>query len=190
MSQFIITLCCLPTDPIMQIPQLPLLSANYSNHDGGFVTFSTTVTAVVHSLTYPCLSHDGLLNCCRPRQQSDTRFQVPRNPWSYFVIWRMWSLHIYWFSRGRSVGWLNCCWLQPAQSFLASVSSRSMINIFVLSWTYACFEMGPPLRRGRVGLSVQALRLLHRSSALEYPRYHGVQVTVSSLHLLTLHCTK
>jgi hypothetical protein len=42
----------------------------------------------------------------------------------------------------NSVSRLNCCWPSPAQSFLASVSSRSMTKIFVL-----CFEMGPPLRR-------------------------------------------
>jgi hypothetical protein len=32
---------------------------------------------------------------------------------------------------GRSVGWLNCCWLSPTPSFLASVSSRSMTS----SWS-------------------------------------------------------
>jgi hypothetical protein len=37
----------------------------------------------------------------------------------------------------------------PAQLFLPPVSSRSMTKDFVPSWTYACFEMGPPLRRGR-----------------------------------------
>jgi hypothetical protein len=34
---------------------------------------------------------------------------------------------------GQLVGQLNCCWSSPAQLFLASVSSRSMAKIFILS---------------------------------------------------------
>jgi hypothetical protein len=37
----------------------------------------------------------------------------------------------------------NCCWPSPVQSFLASVSLRSMTKIFVLSQTCTCFKMGP-----------------------------------------------
>jgi hypothetical protein len=48
-----------------------------------------------------------------------------------------------------SVHQLNCCWRSTAQSFLASVSSRSMTKNCILSWTCTCFEMGPPLRRKR-----------------------------------------
>jgi hypothetical protein len=29
--------------------------------------------------------------------------------------------------------WLNCCWPSPGQSFLASVSSKSMTKIYILS---------------------------------------------------------
>jgi hypothetical protein len=47
-------------------------------------------------------------------------------------------------SVGRS---LRLLLVSPAQSFLASVSSRSMTKIFVLSSKYRCSEMGPPLRR-------------------------------------------
>jgi hypothetical protein len=52
-------------------------------------------------------------------------------------------------SRVLSVSRLSSCWPSPAQSFLASVSSRFMIKIFILSWTCTYFEMGPPLRRRR-----------------------------------------
>jgi hypothetical protein len=38
------------------------------------------------------------------------------------------------------VGQLNCCWPLPAQSCLASVSSRSVTKIFILAYTCTCFK--------------------------------------------------
>jgi hypothetical protein len=90
-----------------------------------------------------------------------------------------------------SVGRLNCCWTSPAQSFLASVSSRSMTKIFVLSYTCTCLEMGPPLRR-RKGSVLLCRRYVCWTvvSARVYPRCHGVQVTMDSVHPSSLHKSK
>jgi hypothetical protein len=58
----------------------------------------------------------------------------------------------------QSVGRLNCCWSSPAQSFLTSVSSRSMTKIFILSYTCTSFKMGPSLRwRGGWSFYVDAM---------------------------------
>jgi hypothetical protein len=61
---------------------------------------------------------------------------------------------------------LNYCWPSPAETFLASFSSRSMSKIFILSYTHTCFKMGPHLRwrRGRsfyVGATFVALWFQH-----------------------------
>jgi hypothetical protein len=53
-------------------------------------------------------------------------------------------------------GRVNCCWSSPEQSFLFSGSVRTHDTIFVLSKTFACFEIGrtaektPPPAVGRV----------------------------------------
>jgi hypothetical protein len=40
-----------------------------------------------------------------------------------------------------AVGRLNCCWSSPVQSFLVSVSSKSITKIFILSQTLTCFRV-------------------------------------------------
>jgi hypothetical protein len=85
-------------------------------------------------------------------------------------------------SVGRSVKLLLT---SPAQSFLASVSSRSMTKIFILSQTCTCtcFEIG-------VSYSTEGSVFLCRRyvcCTVVYPRCHGVQVTVDSAHALSLH---
>jgi hypothetical protein len=69
------------------------------------------------------------------------------------------------FQPGGSVSRLNCCWSSPAQSFLASGLVETFDQDFLsLSWTCTCLRNGASSRTsGGVGLSVEALRLLHRS---------------------------
>jgi hypothetical protein len=47
----------------------------------------------------------------------------------------------------RGSGRVNCCWSSPVRSVLVSASVRTHDHILVLSKTFMCFEMGPPLRR-------------------------------------------
>jgi hypothetical protein len=88
-----------------------------------------------------------------------------------------------------SVGRLNCYWPSPAQSFLASVSSGSMTKIFYL---YSPLDMYV-FRNGassstRDGSIFLCRRYVYCTvvSAWEYPRCHGVQVTVESVNPLSL----
>jgi hypothetical protein len=67
----------------------------------------------------------------------------------------------------RSVGRVNCCSPSPAQSALVSGPVGTHAHIFVLSKTFTCFEIGPPLRLtalflGRSGklLLVIAIRVI------------------------------
>jgi hypothetical protein len=63
------------------------------------------------------------------------------------------------------VGLSNCCWPRPAQSFLSSVSSRSMTKIFLLFSPrhVGVSKWGLLFDEGGVGLFVYALCLLHCS---------------------------
>jgi hypothetical protein len=85
--------------------------------------------------------------------------------------------------RFRSVGMLNCCRPSPAQSFLASVSSRSMLNIFIISGTCTSLELGLPFRLGWGRSFYVGVTLVGGA----YPRCHSVQVTMHSVHPLSLH---
>jgi hypothetical protein len=86
-----------------------------------------------------------------------------------------------------SVGRLNCCWPSPAQSFVASVSSRSMTKILFCPKHVCVSKWGPLFDDGGASLSVQALRLLHRSFSTSC---HGVQATTVPVHPLSLHRIK
>jgi hypothetical protein len=46
-----------------------------------------------------------------------------------------------------SISRVNCCWSSPAESTLFSGPVGTHGDISVLSNTFTCFEMGPPLRR-------------------------------------------
>jgi hypothetical protein len=96
--------------------------------------------------------------------------QLPCSTEPVLAGWRL--LHL--THNGNSV--LRCNWIiqsvvrsvkllpaSPAQSFLASVSSRSMTKIYVLCWTCTCLEMGPPLWRGKGSVFLCSCCLLHRS---------------------------
>jgi hypothetical protein len=58
----------------------------------------------------------------------------------------------------REVGWLNCCWVSPAQSFLAA----GLVQIYDQD-LYVSKSGASSSKRGGVGFSAQSLRLLHRS---------------------------
>jgi hypothetical protein len=47
------------------------------------------------------------------------------------------------------VGRVNCCWHSQAQPILVSGAVGTHDHTYVLSKTFTCFEMGPPLRRGK-----------------------------------------
>jgi hypothetical protein len=96
----------------------------------------------------------------------------------------------------RSVGWsfglyVKLLLTSPAQSLMASVPSRSMTKISLLFLTGKCFQMGHLLRRGE-GSVFQCRRYVCYTlvSARVYPRCHGVQVSMDSVHPLSLHHTK
>jgi hypothetical protein len=62
------------------------------------------------------------------------------------------------------LGRLNCYWPSRAQSFLATVCSRSMTKIFVSSQACMCvYKWGLLFDERGVSLFMQALRLLYRS---------------------------
>jgi hypothetical protein len=50
---------------------------------------------------------------------------------------------------------VNCYWPSPAQSFLVSSPVGTHAHIFVLSKTFTCSEMGPPLRREQVKVTLR-----------------------------------
>lgn len=81
---------------------------------------------------------------------------------------------------GRSVGLYvrrgNRCWPSPAESFLVSGPSRLITKFLFIPRSLMCFEIGPLLEKGGVGLPVQATYLLHRTSASVYSQWHSVQV--------------
>jgi hypothetical protein len=78
--------------------------------------------------------------------------QLPRSPQhgenAEYVMWWILGIIAELCETGWLVGRVVCYWPSPAQSFLFSVSSRSMTKIFILFYTCICAEMGLPLRRG------------------------------------------
>jgi hypothetical protein len=123
---------------------------------------------------------------------SDRVFQLyAQEPGSLFIFFYDWygygggiltRLHTG-LTHSRVLGRLNSCWPSPAQSFLTSVSSRSITKTFILFYTWKCFEMGPPLRRRRgrsfcVGAPLVAPQFQH-----EYIR------AVTASRSLLCHCT-
>jgi hypothetical protein len=66
-----------------------------------------------------------------------------------------------------SVGQLNCCWPSPAQSFLVSVSSRSMTKIFIL-YMYMIQNGASFYDEGGVSISMQ-VHLMHHSFSMSIP---------------------
>jgi hypothetical protein len=88
----------------------------------------------------------------------------------------------------RSVDLLHCCWASRAQSFMASVSSRSITKIFVLCQTCTCLKMGPLLRRGEG--SVFLCRRYVCCTVLSAGHIRTVTASRSLWTLCTLcHCT-
>jgi hypothetical protein len=55
--------------------------------------------------------------------------------------------------QGQSVGRVNCCWPSPAHSILVSGPIGTYDQMFILSKTFTCFAMGPPLGREGGGVS-------------------------------------
>jgi hypothetical protein len=84
----------------------------------------------------------------------------------------------------NTIGWVNCCRPSPAQSFVASVSSRSMNKISVPLLDMYVFRNGASssTREGSVFMCRRYV-CCTVVSARAYPRCHGVQVTVDC------HCT-
>jgi hypothetical protein len=82
------------------------------------------------------------------------------------------------------VGWLNFCRSSPVQSFLTSVSSRSMKNICVFCWACTCLEMWPRLGWGR-SCDVGATPVNTVGSAGVLPRYHGVKTTMHGVPFIS-----
>jgi hypothetical protein len=69
-----------------------------------------------------------------------------RTPEDYFAtIYNCYSYVLTEINPGP--GLVNCCWPSPAQSILVSGTVATDDYVFVLSKTFTCFEMGPPLRR-------------------------------------------
>jgi hypothetical protein len=105
--------------------------------------------------------------------------------WEFFIsAWYRCLMDI-----GRSIGRLDCCWLdQHSHSWL---QSRVRGPGFFLSYTYMCFEIGPPLRRGEISVfQCRSYVCCTVFSARVYSGCHGVQVTMDFVHLLSLHCIK
>jgi hypothetical protein len=87
------------------------------------------------------------------------------------------------------VGRLNCCWPSSAQSFLASVSSRSTTKIFILSQTCTYFEMGRPLRRERFRSFCAGATFVAPQFRHEYIRFGTASRSLWTPHPLSLHCS-
>jgi hypothetical protein len=128
------------------------------------------------------------LNCRRPNHQQVLYFLCCKHFHSHDSLWLLHvacTILLYdptWLSVSR----LNCCWPSPAQSFLASVSLRSMTKIFILSQTSMCFEMGPPLQwtRGR-SFYVGTTFFLHHNFSMSIYMLSWLLWTLCTL----CHCT-
>jgi hypothetical protein len=122
----------------------------------------TQTYALTHLITNSLGARSGLVNCWWPRQRSHIWFRVPRDSLPSFMslLWEPCNSS----SQIRSVGRLNRCWSSTAQSFFYSGLFEihdqricSLLDVYV-------FRNGASSSTsGGIGLSAQALRLLHRS---------------------------
>jgi hypothetical protein len=156
---------------------------------GPFLHTHTHARAQTYALTYSITNSLGAgscpVNCCWPRQCSHISFQVPRNSLPYFMslLWESCNSSSQIWSAGR----LKCCWTSPAQSFFVSGLFEIHDQSFVLCYVF---------RNGASSSTKEGSVFLLRRyvcctavSAREYPRCHGVQVTVDSVRPLLLRNT-